>query len=462
MSHKCEKKKSKCSKEKCCVNTKLSLAKFEEDRSNPIRGKNVLIIGASNGIGLGAAKVFIDAGAIVVGTSRKPSDYPLLGHLSPVPLDIGVEASVSNFFKTSVINTWTKIDILILGGRYRATGLLAYSKGADIFGPINVELIGRQRVVSHAIQKMYQVDDSRIINLSSAFGMYGLYLNNMSYGQVSAAGPAWCKQFNFEAEWLKKLNGGVEHIKTRAISFQGSFIKCVIGDYPETLCPRPNIPCILTGQFSSGNLAPYTLALNAANALVEDNSFNQNLTQIQAGLALLYMVTVRNPNWQYIVISPDETLCSTGSTTECLFRRVNSHKDAKKVLLEVNEATNYLGAYNNILNGNSERYSFYKCPPKGATGPNVPMPEFRPCYPDCEGEGEEAILSARCVGFEDTDFCAMFPESCGIPSLTDLLAKLDGNGCGPDPTPAIYNWTQQKNVDDLVNNPCHTNSFCPP
>jgi 5,10-methylene-tetrahydrofolate dehydrogenase/methenyl tetrahydrofolate cyclohydrolase len=47
----------------CHIDTDLAIAEFEEDRSNPIAGKNVLIIGASKGNGNGAAQAFYNAGA---------------------------------------------------------------------------------------------------------------------------------------------------------------------------------------------------------------------------------------------------------------------------------------------------------------------------------------------------------------------------------------------------------------
>ena len=72
VNYKVVKKKCKCNKCKCKnikstkdIDTSIAVAKFHEDCSNPIRGKNVLIIGASKGIGHGAAVAFSNAGANV-------------------------------------------------------------------------------------------------------------------------------------------------------------------------------------------------------------------------------------------------------------------------------------------------------------------------------------------------------------------------------------------------------------
>lgn len=406
-------------KKKCCVNSELAIAKFHEDRSNPIKGKNVLIIGASKGIGLGSARAFIAAGANVIGTSRKPSDYPALTFLDPVPLDLTDDASVSNFFATSGVANWSAINVLILGGLVTPSNSLAFSKAADLFPFINVELLGRQRVVAHAIQKMKDVDDSRIINLSS-IASFAPLVNAGSYGMCKAAETAWVKQFNLEALWFKKLNNGVDVIKTRAIAWQASWIDTSFGAWPPTLCPKPGAPIV--SIFSSGILAPYLQPSMRGQSGLYGNSAKTNLTIDQAGQAMLYLATVPDPEWQYIIMSKDENWCIAGDLN-CALRKIIQHKSKDKLTKFFINNTNYNAIYDNILNhANSEKYSFYKCPPEDAHAPPTPVPQFRPCYPDCEGVS---------------------------------------GGCGADPTPFVYNLTVPRNVQDLTNNPCHNNLPCP-
>jgi NAD(P)-dependent dehydrogenase (short-subunit alcohol dehydrogenase family) len=416
---KCSHRKCSNHKKECCLDTDLAIAKFHEDPSNPIRGKNVLIIGASKGIGLGSAQEFIAAGANVIGTSRKPSDYPTLTFLDPVPLDLTDDASVSNFFATSGVASWSAINVLILGGLIAPANSLAFSKAADIFPFINVELLGRQRVVAHAIQKMKDVDDSRIINLSS-IAAFAPLVNAGSYGMCKAAETAWVKQFNLEALWYKKLNNDVDVIKTRAIAWQASWINTSLGQWPATLCPNPGDPIV--ALMPSGFLAPYLEPSMAGQSQLFRNCADSNLTIDQAGQAMLYMATVRNPEWQYIVISKDEKWCISGDLN-CTLRKIIQHKSKDDLTKFVINNTNYNVIYDNILNGgNSEKYSFYKCPPKDAYAPPTPVPAFRPCYPDCDGVS---------------------------------------GGCGADPTPFVYNFTVPRNVQDLTNNPCHNNLPCP-
>jgi len=413
------KKDRDCKKRnECKVNTELVLAKFHEDRCNPIRGKNVLIIGASKGIGLGSAQAFINAGANVIGTSRKPSDYPTLTFLDPVPLDISDDESVSNFFATSAVANWDAINVLVLGGVFISFAPLAFSKAADIFGPMNVELLGRQRVVSHAIQKMKDVDDSRIINLSSIAGTAIPLMNTGPYGMLKAAEVAWVKQFNIEAEWYKKLNNGVDVIKTRAIAWMASFINTSIGSYPPTLCPNPGDP--ITYGMPSGMLAPYLEPSIQGDIAFLQNSAEVGMTIDQAGQAMLYMATVKDPEWEYVVLNRNEKWCIAGDAN-CAIQKMSQSKVKDYTTKVLIDNFNYNVAYDNMLNGgNSEKYSMFKCPPQDAVAPATPVPAFRECYPDCNG------LSP----------------------------------CGQDPTPLVYNWTLPKNVADLTNNPCHNNIPC--
>jgi len=404
---------------KCCLDTSLAVAKFGEDSCNPIAGKNVLIIGASKGIGLGSAEAFIAAGANVIGTSRKPSDYPSLTFLDPVPLDLTDDASVSNFFATSQVSSWSQIDILILGGLQLTTTTLAFSKASDLFPFINTEILGRQRVVSQAIQKMKDIDDSRIIMLSSLATFVPL-INAGGYGLAKAAETAWVKQWNLERLWYKKLNGGVDVIKTKAIAWQASFIDTSLGDWPPTLCPNPGDPVIGFGQMGSGMLAPYLEPSMQGQGVYFGNSSQQNLTKEEAGQAMLYLATVEDPEWQYVVMSENEEWCV--GDLDCLMQKFIQHKSKDALTKALIDDVNYNAIYNNILNqGNSQQYSFYRCPPRRQSAPATPVPAFRPCYPNCVGSPP----------------------------------------CGPDPTPFIYNFTLDQNVQDLTNNPCQNSLPCP-
>lgn len=404
-------------KQKCKIDTSLAIAKFEEDPRNPIAGKNVLIIGASKGNGNGAAQAFFNAGANVIGTSRAPQDYTGQPWLSPVPIDITLDSSVENFFKTEpTLKKWDHIDILVLGGDTDSLGTLFQSKASDFFPKINCELLGRHRVVERAIKWMQHVDDSRMITLSSISSFVPLP-EVSSYSLTKAALDGWVKQWNTEREWFKQLTG--EYVcKTLAMSVQPSFVNTSIGSLPPSLC-NPVAP-LPFNNYPSGLKNPYSQSMFAGQLGVYGNSLVQNLTKEEVGMAILYMATVVNPEWLYVVEKEGgEQICFNGRPTDltCLLRKMGQHK-VRDVLTEWVSGYNWNAAFENILNeGNTKGYSVYICPPKNQKAPLTAVPPLPKGYPNCTNG-----------------------EIRGIPPNIIL----------------------EESVSDLFNNPCKPNDPCPP
>lgn len=384
MCRKCEKKeKKKCCKEKrkCCVNPSVAVAEYNEDRRNPISGKNVLIIGASKGIGNGVAQVFTSAGANVVGTSRAPADYSGQPWLSPVPIDITDDASVENFFNTEpTVNSWDHIDILFLSGNVPAWGSLMYLKASDMFPIINCEILGRHRVVERAIKKMFYVKESRIITISSLASFFP-ELGAGLYSAVKSAIDVWVKLWNTQREWYKKLTGTYEKCETIAMALQPAFVDTTFGQLPPSFCnpiPEP----FPYGSYPSGNAAfePFSLAPQ----IWLGNASSQGMKIEKVGQAVLYMATVLDPEWRYAVIGEDK-FCSNGKeeSVKCFTKKLTQHK-FKDASLDIVNGYNWNAAYYNMLaEGNSEEYSFYKCPPMNKEAPNTNVPDLPSGYPDC-------------------------------------------------------------------------------
>lgn len=253
----------------------------------------------------------------------------------------------------------------------------------------------------------------------SSLAAFAPLMNAGAYGLAKAAETAWVKQWNLERLWFKKLNNGVDVIKTQAIAWQASWVDTSLGAWPPTLCPNPGDPVAMGGSFASGILAPYLEPSMQGQAMIYGNSAQQNLTLAEAGQAMLYLATVRDPEWQYAVISKNEQWCA--GDLNCIIQKFLQHKSKDVLTKVIIDDVNYNAAYNNILHqGNSQQYSFYKCPPRKQRAPATPVPAFRPCYPDCVG----------------------------------------ASPCGPDPTPFIFNFTLPINVQDLTNNPCQNSLPC--
>lgn len=399
----------------CHIDTDLAIAKFEEDRSNPIAGKNVLIIGASKGNGNGAAQAFYNAGANVVGTSRSPSDYTGQPWLSPVPIDITIDASVQNFFNNEpTLARWDHIDILVLGGAEFSYGTLFQSKAAELFVQMNTEFLGRHRVVERAIKWMKDVDDSRMITLSSTAGALPL-MGLGAYTPTKGALNGWVKQWNIEREWMKELAGHYV-VKTIAIACQPSFVLTSNGSLPPSLCnPVAPFPFAV---FGSGIQFPLSQPMVEGLFGYLGNSQAQNLTKEMVGKAILYMATVKNPEWQYIVENGDEQicLCNDNIGINCFYKKASQHK-VRDILTQWIRKYNWNAAFDNILYGNnSKNYSAFICPSCCHSALLTPVPPLPAGYPDC--------------------------TNGTIPGLEPNTLTID-------------------NVIDLFNNPCKPNNPCP-
>ncbi len=379
-----KKEKATCHKKSCCcVDTSVAKVKYTEDSRNPVAGKNVLIIGASKGMGNGAAQVFTAAGANVVGTSRFPSDYSGQPWLSPVPIDITIDSSVENFFATDpTLATWDHIDILILSGNVPQWGSLMYLKASDLFPMLNCEILGRHRVVERAIKKMYFVDESRIITISSLASFFPENSNGL-YDATKAAVDGWVKTWNAQREWFKEMTGSYDSCKTLAMAIQPSFVNTTFGQLPPSLCD-PISPPLPYGSFPSANtsFAPFSLA----PMIWLQNGSAQGLQPIMIGKAMLYMATVLDPEWRYAAIGQD-SICSGGKTVsiECYIKKLTQHK-FKDPVLDLIKGYNWNAAYQNMLyQNNSKAYSIYKCPPLNAVAPVTLVPPLPAGYPDCLG-----------------------------------------------------------------------------
>ena len=177
-------------------------------------GKNVLVVGASKGIGKDVAAKFVTEGANVVGTSRHPDCYPGPFSYPLQKLDTRITKDVKRFFANLMANTFTngKIDIMILNPGAHWSGELADSTGDDMRDSLDNNVCGYQRCVHYGLPHMRHSDDTRIVTMSSIAGLYEVgYLG--AYCMAKRALLSWNVQHQMES-MQRKAQGRVQYEPT--------------------------------------------------------------------------------------------------------------------------------------------------------------------------------------------------------------------------------------------------------
>jgi NADP-dependent 3-hydroxy acid dehydrogenase YdfG len=146
-----------------------------------LKGKVVLITGASSGFGQDAAHLFAAEGASVVLAARRiekmQAEVAIIqaagGEAIATPVDINNLADIENMVK-SVIENYERIDILFNNAGF---GRLDYFENLnterDIRTQINVNLIGLMEVTHAVLPQMISQGSGHIINMSSVAGWIG-------------------------------------------------------------------------------------------------------------------------------------------------------------------------------------------------------------------------------------------------------------------------------------------------
>lgn len=141
--------------------------------------KVVLITGASSGNGQETAKLLVQAGYIVFGTSRNPADQEHPSGFKILPLDIRSDESVKSCVET-VIRQAGRFDVLINNAGYVVSGAIeetTLEQAKDIF---ETNFFGVMRMCQAVLPFMRKQRQGQIINLSSLAGLnpipfWGLY-----------------------------------------------------------------------------------------------------------------------------------------------------------------------------------------------------------------------------------------------------------------------------------------------
>ena len=150
--------------------------------------KNILITGASRGIGKSIAYYFARKGFNVVGTARsefKFMDTDFKGTFTPLKLDVTDRDSIKDAF--SLLKEKELLpDILVNNAGITADQLFLRMKDDDWDNVLNINLTGTFNITKMFIKQMVKNRSGKIINISSVSGLMG-NAGQVNYSSSKAA-----------------------------------------------------------------------------------------------------------------------------------------------------------------------------------------------------------------------------------------------------------------------------------
>ncbi|MGE0009882.1 MAG: SDR family NAD(P)-dependent oxidoreductase [Candidatus Babeliales bacterium] len=203
-----------------------------DDIKLSLRGKHVLVIGGSKGIGKAIAKMFSspEVGAKVIATSRHPECYKKPHRYKLLQLDVRFDDEVAVFIKHVAKHYFhRKIDIVVNCAGIKWTGPMAEATGDDLVNIFNNNVAGYQRVVHNALPYMRHSNETRMISFGSmqSYVYYG-YIGD-GYAITKRALQQWNDTLQVE-EMLKKAQG-IEKFGPMFTLMEPYFINTSIGLY---------------------------------------------------------------------------------------------------------------------------------------------------------------------------------------------------------------------------------------
>ncbi|MBQ3108815.1 MAG: SDR family oxidoreductase [Clostridia bacterium] len=132
-----------------------------------MKGKIVLVTGASGGIGLACAKAFLKEGAVVYGTSRSPKAESMNG-IRMLPLDVLSEESAAACI-AALLEKEGRLDILVNNAGSGIAGPLTDMTTQELSRQLDVNVLGMHRMVRAAMPALFESRGS-IVNISSVAG----------------------------------------------------------------------------------------------------------------------------------------------------------------------------------------------------------------------------------------------------------------------------------------------------
>ena len=150
-----------------------------------IKGKTVLITGASSGIGKACAKAFVSKGAKVYGTTRniqKHIDSSVSvnnsGIFEMIQLDVVSYDSIKNAVEY-VVDKEGRIDILINNAGFSLSGAIEDVSDEEAFKQFETNFFGAMKMIKETLPIMRKQKEGLIINMSSVAGFISIPFQSM-------------------------------------------------------------------------------------------------------------------------------------------------------------------------------------------------------------------------------------------------------------------------------------------
>lgn len=135
--------------------------------------KIAVITGASKGIGLSCARLFIEKNYVVINASRTNPNPVDSKNYHFIKTDVAVEDDVKKLFET-VVSEFEKIDVLICNSGFGRFANLADSSTEDFDEMFAVNVKGVYLCCRYALKSMLKKKEGTIINISSIGGKNGI------------------------------------------------------------------------------------------------------------------------------------------------------------------------------------------------------------------------------------------------------------------------------------------------
>ncbi|MDR0299244.1 MAG: SDR family NAD(P)-dependent oxidoreductase [Streptococcaceae bacterium] len=160
--------------------------------------KVILITGASNGMGLEAAKLFSEKGWEVVAGARRVEQIPAAEHILAVKLDVTDSQSNAGFVKTA-LDKFGRIDVLINNAGYGEYGPTEEISTDNAKYQFDVNYFGAVELTNLVLPTMRAQKSGRVINISSVGGDVFMPLG-AHYHATKAAMQQWSDVLDLEVE----------------------------------------------------------------------------------------------------------------------------------------------------------------------------------------------------------------------------------------------------------------------
>ena len=132
----------------------------------PVRMKNILVTGASSGIGLAIAESLVEHGHEVWGTSRNLERIPKLPRLHPIRLDLADQLSIESAFNAAIAEAGY-LDVLINNAGAGHFGAAERLPLETITSQFQILVFGQIQLMQLALGHMRTRGEGLIINVTS-------------------------------------------------------------------------------------------------------------------------------------------------------------------------------------------------------------------------------------------------------------------------------------------------------